>query len=210
MERFISIEKARAAIYNIFSALFCQPDNELIRENTLFMKLEQALQTTYPDLVSKTIKMKQAASDYSDNELLVEYARLFVGPFKTSAPPYSSIYLGSKDTIFSEETIWVIQFYRSAGLDFNIDIHDLPDHIAVESEFIYYLIFHEVQQLEENNQAEARQFHNLQSQFIFQHFNKWVPAFCEAIINESKNDYFRYLAICLKSFAEKDSVPEFP
>ena len=210
MENFISIEKARAVIYNVISALFCQPDNELIRENALFNRLDQALQTTYPDLVSKTIKIKQAASDYSDNELLVEYARLFVGPFKTFAPPYSSIYLGSRDTIFSEQSIWVVQFYRSAGLDFNRDIHDLPDHIAVESEFIYYLIFHEVQQLEKNNPEEARRFHNLQNQFIFQHFNKWVPAFCDTIISETKNDYFLYLAMCLKSFTENDSVPELP
>ncbi len=207
---YIESEKSRSIVYNVFSALFCQPDKELIRHPTLFEKLEEAFQSMDSGLVKMIRQLRTAPGKYSDTELLVEYSRLFVGPFKTLAPPYSSVYLGSKDSVFSEETIWVMQFYKKAGLDFNRDIHDLPDHIAVELEFIYFLLYNEVVQMQEKDPKSAKRFHDHQVEFISKHFRKWVPEFCDTVIRETKNDYYQLLAECMKSFTEMDILPEFP
>jgi len=207
---FIEFEKARSVIFNIYSALFCQPDRAIIGDINVYKKLDQAVQFCNLNASDHVEKLKTAADMYSDTELLVEYARLFIGPFKTFAPPYSSVYLGSENTVYSEETVWVMQFFQKAGLDFNRDIHDLPDHIAVELEFIYYLIFNEVSQIEENNIDKAKFYHDHQSEFIKEHLHKWVPAFCARIIEETKNEYYQILAESMNIFIETDSVPEFP
>jgi hypothetical protein len=43
------------------------------------------------------------------------FALYVIDPFKTLVPPYSSLYFGS-DTLMSDETVWVIDFYRKLGL----------------------------------------------------------------------------------------------
>ncbi len=206
---FIESEKARCVIFNIFSALFCQPDKVIISDSLVYEKLEQAIQSLNlsTDLVKQ---LKPAADKYSETDLLVEYARLFIGPFKTIAPPYSSVYLGSKESVYSEETVWVVKFYRSAGLDFNKEIHDLPDHIAIELEFIYNLIFNEISEMEEENIEKARFNNHHQTRFIKEHFNKWIPLFCDTVISETKNEYYKLLANSMKFFSENDNVPSFP
>ncbi|HEC42599.1 MAG TPA: hypothetical protein ENI20_07205 [Bacteroides sp.] len=209
-ENFIESEKARSVVFNIFSALFCQPEKAVIRDQKVFNNLEKSILISYPDNHGPTSKLFPAAGKFTDTELLVEYSRLFIGPFKTLAPPYSSVYLGSENLVYSEETIWVVQFYRKAGLDFNRDIHDLPDHIAIEMEFIYYLIYHEVSQLQENNIEKARFFHEHQLEFIQEHFVKWAPVFCDTILRETNNEYYRSLAESLRSFIEVDFLQEFP
>lgn len=207
---FIELEKARSVIFNIYSALFCQPDKAVIGDVNIFKRLEQASQFCYPNSSNQVKELKSAADSFSDTELLIEYARLFIGPFKTFAPPYSSVYLGSKNTVYSEETIWVMQFYKKTGLDFDRDIHDLPDHIAVEFEFIYYMIYNEVSQFEENNIEKAKFYHTSQSEFANEHLRKWVPLFCAKIIEETKNGYYQFLAESLHSLIEVDMAPEFP
>lgn len=210
LETYIETEQARSVIYNIFSALYCQPDKEITHNPLVYERLTKVLQVIYPDLSSSIVNLKTSSDKYSDTELLIEYSRLFIGPFKTLAPPYSSVYLGNKNSVYSEDTIWVIQFYNKAGLDYNRDIHDLPDHIAVELEFIYFLLFNEIKQLKENNSESAESYHKHQTEFNDAHFKKWVPVFCDKIIAETENDYYQLLAECLKSFIKVDTAPDFP
>jgi TorA maturation chaperone TorD len=141
---------------------------------------------------------------------LVEYTRLFIGPFGTLAPPYSSVYFGS-NTIMSEETVWVINFYERAGLSFNQEkIKDAPDHVAVETEFLYHLIFNEIKEFEAGNIDKAQHLLNSQREFLVRHYKQWLPKFCMKILEHTNNDYYKALAECIGKFVSSVSIPEFP
>jgi TorA maturation chaperone TorD len=209
-DTYIEVAQARSIIYNIYSALFCQPDEDIVRNQAIFKRLAEAYTFLSLPGADQVVSLEAASKKYSDTELLVEYSRLFIGPFKTLTPPYSSVYLGNKNSVYSEDTIWVIQFYREAGLDFNQDIHDLPDHIAVEMEFIYYLLFNEIKQISEDNISQAKKLYQYQTRFMQEHFKSWVPLLCDKIIIETENDFFRLLGENLKWFIKADKIPEFP
>ncbi|PJF33990.1 MAG: hypothetical protein CUN57_00700, partial [Phototrophicales bacterium] len=121
MEKYFEREGWRAEGYNIFSALFCQPEKELLTDPKLFETLRKSFDVLGAKGIEQIDLMQDAVGATSETDLLIEYARLFVGPFKTVVPPYSSIFLGSR-TVMSDDTMWVLDFYRKAGMEFNRDV----------------------------------------------------------------------------------------
>ncbi|VAW23656.1 hypothetical protein MNBD_BACTEROID01-1714 [hydrothermal vent metagenome] len=207
-KEFINAEQKRAGILNIFSALFCQPEEELIRNKNTFEALKLYFETVNPDCIDSVQRMQKSTKRYSTQDLLIEYARLFIGPFQVQAPPYSSLYLGD-NLIMSGQTMWVLDFYRKAGLAFDSKIKDLPDHIAIETEFLYYLIYNEINELKTGNIKSAQKFHVLQVHFINNHYKIWVPIFCEKILEKSTNDFFRALATCFEKFVRTWVISDY-
>ncbi|MHC4535111.1 MAG: TorD/DmsD family molecular chaperone [Planctomycetota bacterium] len=206
---FIFIEHARAGIFNIFTALLCQPEKELVENNDIFHTLKSALDIVNPDCFKIIDQMQKALKQNTVQELLVEYTKLFVGPFKTLAPPYSSLYFGS-DTLMSDQTVWVIDFYRKSGLEFNEKIKDVPDHVAVETEFMYFLIHNEIKELNTGNRDKSFSLWENQHEFFEKHYKKWVPEFCAKVATETSNEYFKLLSDCLKTFINNVEIPAFP
>lgn len=140
----------------------------------LFDSLKASFEIVNKDCVEKAEDLKNSIQLYSTQELLVEYTRLFLGPFETIAPPYSAIYFGS-DSLMSEETLWVINFYNQLGLKFDEKLKDMPDHIAVETEFMYYMIFNEIKELQCDSRDKSHNLWMNQSQFFNRHYKKWIP-----------------------------------
>ncbi len=208
-EDFIAIEEARANAFNLFSALFCQPEDEVLRDSGLFVSLKKSFEILNIDKKGCVEELEESLKGFTETELLVEYAQLFVGPFKTLAPPYSSIYLGG-DSVMTDDTIWVLEQYRKMGLDFNMGVRDLPDHVAVEAEYLYYLIFNEVKNLLDKKPVEAKKFYDAQGDFLKGHFNKWVPGFCGHGLKQTANNYYSALFRCLGFFTRSAGLAEFP
>jgi TorA maturation chaperone TorD len=205
---FTNFECARAGIFNGFTALLCQPEEGLIENADIFDSLKLAFNIAYPDCSALVEQMQETVKAYTAQELLVEYAKLFIGPFKTLAPPYSSLYFGS-DMLMNDETIWVMNCYKKAGLEFNKKLNDVPDHVAVETEFMYYLIHSEIKELEAGNRDNARVFWEHQQVFFTRHYKKWVPQFCERILAGTENAYYKKLSECLNSFVNHVEIPAF-
>jgi len=206
---FIFKEHARAGTFNVFTALLCQPEEDLIKSDEVFDTLESALNIVNPDCSKIVSRMKKAAKQNTAQELLIEYTRLFIGPFKTPVPPYSALYLGS-DTLMSDETVWVIDFYKKSGLKPDKQIKDVPDHIAVETEFLYCLIHNEINELDTGNGDKSFSLWENQQEFFDKHYKKWVPEFCAKVANETNNEYFKVLSECLNTFINNVEIPAFP
>ncbi len=192
MEAFFQREQARAEVYNMLSALFAQPEDEVIRDKNLIVSLNERLALLFSKSDNLALKLKNALAKYTETELLIAFARLFVGPFKTLAPPYSSVYLGD-GTVMNDHTMWVLQQYRNMGIDFNFEVRDLPDHIAVENSFLYFLIFNQLQGLQEKDAEKASRYYDAQNHFIRQHYSVWVPKFCNKGIAGTENDFYKTL-----------------
>jgi len=209
-EDFVSFEQARAVAFNRFTALLCQPEDDLLNSPDVFGTLRQAFELVDPDGGGCVERMQQAAKQTTAQELLVEYTRLFIGPFKMLVPPYSSLYLGS-DRLMTEETVWVVNCYGKSGLEFDVQqLKDAPDHIAVETEFMYYLIHGEINELEAGNHDKALALWENQQEFFTRHYKKWVPRFCAKLESETGSDYYKKLSECLNRLVSHVNIPAFP
>ncbi len=208
-QNFIRFETEKANVYNIFTALLCQPSEDLVLDLTVYDRLKSALEIVNPDCIEFVDEMQNKIQTYTPLEILVEYTRLFIGPFKVLTHQYSCMYFGGK-SLMSDETIWVINYYEKMGLQFDQSIKDAPDHVAVETEFIYYMLFNELKNIEEGNSKKAIEFWKGQSEFFTKHYKKWIPSFCESIITETKNEYYKAFAECLSKFVSTVKTPKFP
>jgi len=210
MKNFISYEKEKAKAFNIFTALLCQPDKELETDKKIFEELKSSFKMICPDCFENFNLLIDSNRSYKPLELLVEYTRLFIGPFKILVHPYSCMYFGAK-ALMSDETLWVISYYEKMGLEVNQEkIKDSPDHIAVETEFLYYLTFNMLKEIENNNFEKAKFYYDGQVEFFNKHYKVWVLKFCDSILENSKNEYYKTLANCIKEFLTSIYFAEFP
>ncbi|RJQ41413.1 MAG: dehydrogenase [Nitrospiraceae bacterium] len=156
-----------------------------------------------PDAAAHVPAMEKAFLKYNEEELLVAYAKLFVGPNELLAPPYGSIYLDGERRVMGDSTMETIKMYEEAGLKMGDDFKEAPDHIAVELEFMYYLIFKEIEALEKSETDKALDFIKTQNLFQDQFLKKWVGLFCDKIKAGTDNEFYNSLAGCLSVFIEK-------
>lgn len=78
---FIFKEHARAGTFNVFTALLCQPEEDFIKSDEIFETLKSVLNIVNPDCSKIVSRMQKATKQNTTQELLIEYTRLFIGPF---------------------------------------------------------------------------------------------------------------------------------
>jgi putative dimethyl sulfoxide reductase chaperone len=185
----LGVFQHKANLYKVLSELFNKPNQDMLE---LFDPLKDSLQTLYPDLITFGEVLEAEFNNIYNNDedltpLAVEHAKLFIGPFDVLAPPYSSIYLESGRQIQGESTRYAEEIYREAGIAMSLDFKDIPDHIKVELEFMYYLYFQYV----ETNELK---YLNTLTKFNHTHLSKWISPFKEQVHNRAKLDFYKSLA----------------
>lgn len=179
--------------YKILSLIFHKPDREFtsyLRDG--FIEDVKFLDKADISGFSTFLKDNREKDDEKFYEMIaVEYTRLF----KTAIPyvscsPYESMY--REDVIMGHSTLSVLDFYSKAGLNVIEKFQDLPDHVAVELEFLYYLT--------ENG------FIAPYDSFMNEHFSKWVPKFCEDVIKNDRIGYYGHAAGILKDFINVENM----
>lgn len=193
-------EQTRGDCYRLLAACFYQPQKEIFMEGGLLKNLTASLRQVCPEAAVFSSGMEKTVLNYSDEELAVEYAKLFVGPNEMIAPPYGSMYLDGKKTIMGESTMEVIRMYQQEGLARDSEFKDLPDHIAVELEFMYYLVFKEMKTREEADDKASSVYIEKQDIFLNRLLRSWVPQFCDRIKEGTDNVFYKALAGCLYAF----------
>ncbi|MDY0042162.1 MAG: molecular chaperone TorD family protein, partial [Desulforhabdus sp.] len=138
------------------------------------------------------------------DQLKLDFARLFVGPYQLFAPPYGSVYLDGDWQVMGPSTLDVIERYRLGGLALSNDFHDAPDHIAVELEFLYFLTVKEVQATVENNQHAALAAQVMRNDFMHRHLGAWSAQFTKEVEENAETDFYRGVARCTRIFIESE------
>ena len=136
--------------------------------------------------------------------LKVDFSKLFVGPYKLLAAPYGSVYLDGERKIMGESTLDVKNRYREAGLDTAKNFKDTPDHITAELEFMYYLIFKEIEAFADSDTEAAIGFIQKQKSFLEDHLMSWVPEFGNNIIEYAENTFYPNLAKATETFLKEN------
>lgn len=186
----------RINLYKLLSILYSQPTIEL--DNDLQL-LKETVAVIDQRLVSLVNEMELEFNHHKEDltKLKLDHSRLFIGPFDILAPPYSSIYFDGESKVMSESTLIAMEYYKNAGLDMNGNFKDAPDHIIVELEFMYYLIF---KYLNTND----NEFIKYQHSFLKNHLYLWIAPFTERIQKSANTIFYKNLAIITIKFIEQE------
>ncbi len=183
--------KAKIVYFRTLTALVCEPEKDVVQAPIIYDEFEQAIAIIQPEVAKQLTDLKLYAVKTPVRALLVEYARLFIGPFKLLVPPYASCYLGSK-LLNNEVSDWVLAFYEKAGLAFQSHNNELPDHITIETEFLHFLLVNR-QANKKSSTQENIDFQKCYDEFLKEHYLKWVPSMCANVIGHTKQPYYKLL-----------------
>ena len=204
IDELILNEQMRGDCYRFLAACFYVPQKGLLVQENLLGNLTMSLEKVCPGAAPFSRKMIDALTKYSNEDLSVEHAKLFVGPFELKAPPYGSVYLDKEKRIMGDSTMEVIKAYQKHGLSIDDEFKELPDHISAELEFMYYLIHKEVEALRNTDKKRALKWIEPQEAFFNTFLRLWVPAFCAKIQEGTDNEFYRALADCVLTFFDHD------
>jgi TorA-specific chaperone len=112
-----------------------------------FMELDAMLKFDPPDIVQKIETDLENFTDADSlyNYLETAYVRLFISHRDgIGAPLYESCYFGvgpgETAPLMGEPAIRMKQRFESKGLSVDSNIHEPPDHLAIELEYLYFLL----------------------------------------------------------------------
>lgn len=198
----LSHESSRMVVFRMLSECFFLPESGLSEK---LEHLEFNMANVCEAGVVFVQNMRKEFEACADLESLkVEFSKLFVGPFQLSAAPYGSVYLEGERKMMGTSTLDVIDRYREANLDTAKTFKDAPDHISAELEFMYYLIFSEIEAFACADIETATGFIQRQKSFLEDHLMAWAPQFTDSILKHSENPFYPNLAKATDTFLKEN------
>jgi len=195
-------ESSRMEAFQLLSDCYFLPDPGLSEK---LETLERTMANVcVPAVVFIQYMRKEFGAGTNLDQLKVDFSKLFVGPYKLFAAPYGSVYLDSERKIMGDSTLDVKKRYREAGLDTAKNFKDAPDHISAELEFMYYLIFKEIEAFSNSDTETGIGFIQKQKSFLEGHLLAWVPEFADSIIEYAENPFYLNLAKATKAFLKEN------
>jgi len=191
-EELLRREEVRREAYRLLVQCYYPPDEELIEA------LEQS-----EDLTRWHQGDGENTWTGSDiDSLMIDYTKLFMGPYQLLAPPYGSVYLENTWTLMGDSTMDARKRYEDAGL--SLIIKEVPDHVAIELEFMYYLIHREVEAIINYDETNTALCLKKQKDFLENHLGKWVPEFTNNVLANAETVFYQSIARITRSLVTED------
>jgi len=182
--------KSRAKRYQLLSALYRDEiPLELIaamQKNEFLEGFNDAVKGCgFIDLMSgaevMTKYLQSGPAEQLHKELRYDYADLFLNAGSNPVFPYESPIRSGEPIVMQDPVFELREYFRKAGVHKNPDYKDLEEHIAVQMEFLRYV-------MEKGNEE-------LYLDFFKNKYCKWVPAFCDQLVAaSSSNSFYQGLA----------------
>jgi TorA maturation chaperone TorD len=196
------ITKQRSNIYGLLSLVFrTEVTSDLLRQikEPAFLSTFASIGAGFED------DFVNADEEQLLEDLAVEYARLFLGPDKHISP-HESVHHdrdgGDWGQLWGLSTVEVKKFIESAGLEYKSEFTGLPDHISVELEFMQELTKEEALERKNGDHEKVNYCLQIEKKFIDDHLVKWIPLFCDKVIDQATLPFYRELAKVTKDFIE--------
>jgi TorA maturation chaperone TorD len=107
-----------------------------------------------------------------------------------------------------DSTLAAGECYQEVGLELAPDFNGTPDHIAVELEFMHFLVVKELDALEGVNLDRARNFRQKQRAFLERHLAAWVPDFSRSVAEQAQTVFYQNLAAATRIYIESESAEQ--
>lgn len=117
-----------------------------------------------------------AASETVLEDLLWDYTRLFIGPYRLPCPPWESVYTSQKKLMMQDAADAAKRAYAEIGLTID-DPTIMPDHIGAELSFL------SLAYMEAGGEK-----------FLHSHLLNWVPQFTRDMENAAETNFYKALA----------------
>ncbi|MBW2093346.1 MAG: molybdopterin-dependent oxidoreductase [Deltaproteobacteria bacterium] len=130
------------------------------------------------EVITRCLKSNDTQSLF--NYLRYDYADMFLNAGPNPVFPYESVHITGKPVVMQDPVFELREFFRKAGVHKSPNFKDLEEHIAVEMEFLRYL-------LEKGNG-------DLYRDFFKNKYCKWVSSFCDQLAASTKTDFYQGLA----------------
>lgn len=126
-------------------------------------------------------------------DLSRDWTRLFRGVERNGVlPPYESLYRTGK--LQEKPSREIHRLFSQLGIRVPDEWHQPPDYIGVELDFMRLLCSKEVDACDKQKADILSETLHSEHSFVENHLGIWVPSFCEKMISEAGEDYFRGLA----------------
>jgi len=136
----------------------------------------------------KAISGIDLTSEEVREDLLWEYTRLFIGPYKLPCPPWESVYTSPKRLIMQDAAGNVVKLYHEAGL--TLETADvMPDHIGAELNFLAVLL---QRMHSEKNEKDGSM--RITKKLLNDHLLKWMPEFTRDLEGAAESSFYKALA----------------
>ncbi len=207
MNKTDAIEAAAVAdVYRLLSACFYQPE-AAFGEEDVFGQLAEALGVCAPQIQGKAVLLGSGFREISLDDLLLDYTRLFLGPYEILAKPYGSCYVEGEKVVMGDSTMNAKACYQQIGFEPAEDFLEMPDHVAVELEFLYLVNFRKAEALAAGKPETAAEFESVRRTFLQNHLGSWVADFSTKITAGATSNFYRVLGELLQAFVE-DQKPK--
>lgn len=193
IKEFVSKEEYRRGCYKALADCYYLPDKGLLKT---LRNLDRSRSNLQSELASNAPALKNIQA------LRIDYSKLFVGPYKLLAPPYGSVYLENTTRVMGDSTLDVKNRYGKEGLQ--VDLKEAPDHIAIELEFMYYLISKEIEAALMSDAVSTAAYLEKQKDFLETHLGIWVSDLASNIAANAETVFYRNLAKLTDSFVKED------
>lgn len=196
---------ARADLCRLVAACYYEPCAEFVEER-LLDSLVATAEHVDEGLARRAARLRETFQAQDLQELLVDYARLFLGPPQALAKPYASVWAAPSQP-GEDPTVAVLGMYAEAGLEVGDDFRELPDHVAAELEFLYLLIHRRAAATQVNDGAEGKVAEQIRDRFVAQHLARWIPPFAQAVVAGAQTPFYAELARLTEELVAREATP---
>lgn len=198
----VNVMSEKLLIYAMLQKFYSGQLNkqDLSTWQSLVHLLESELNFLANDVTKRGIYLLQHITEKDTTNLEFVYNRLFVGPQRLEASPYESTYRNKERAVMQRETLAVRNFYRRAGLELKKINVEPDDHIAIELEFICYLL---------ENSLENEHYNELYEQFLQNHLYEWIDDHIALVREKTANNIVIGMTYMLEGLLieEKKHIP---
>ncbi|MFQ6110601.1 MAG: molecular chaperone [Nitrospinota bacterium] len=185
----IELAQRRSQVYGLLSSVYLkEPAASLLRE----LRAPGFLEVLGELGLSFSKNFREAGEEELLERLAIEYTRLFLGP-GPHINPYESVQRG-EGRYWGDSTVEALEFFRKCGFDLGEKFTGMPDHLSVELELMSRLSAQEAEQWEKGDREGAERRVELQKAFLREHLLTWVPFFCQRVIEEAEEEFYRHFA----------------
>ncbi len=181
--------QGRSSLYGFLARIFRKElDAETIKEfrsdgfRNVFSELDIELEEAFlKEPVDKLIDV-----------LAVEYTALFLGP-GGHISPHESVQRGD-GSLWGPETSAVKSYIQAAGMRYDKQNHDMPDHISTELEFMGNLVDEETNAWMKGDLEKVRNALEFQKDFLAKHLGLWAGGFFSKVADRTEVPFYREIS----------------
>lgn len=203
--------QARDKVYSFLARAFEYPDDAFLVDITTPAYLEKLAaefrqladnhdvnqgltlwQQTYLEPVEGIAESgNDLVGEFGLSPLREAYTRIIYDSNLPCIPPYESVYCNERQ-VMGKRAGAVAGFYREAGL--SVEGNEMPDHIALECDFVAHLAGREADAWQAGQREEAVRTWETESRFLKNHLLSFGGKFCADLMTLARVDFYQAVA----------------